>query len=144
MQHPDNCLGQTYNHHIRATTLCLSQPVCAASSVSLRSHLQSFIIYNLWATTLRDRSSELQTLPVTARERERWERRGEESTDTEGERSLQTCRPATVMFSESHSNGRKKISRNDEKRRMRGEERRGGEERGVAAVETEEGEVLTT
>lgn len=64
MQHPDNCLGQTYNHHIRATTLCLSQPVCAAGSVSLRPHLQSFIIYNLCATTLRDRSSELQTVPV--------------------------------------------------------------------------------
>lgn len=65
-----------------------SASLCAAGSVSPR--LQSFIIYNLCATTLRDRSSELQTVPVTAQERERWGRRGEESTDTEGERSVQT------------------------------------------------------
>lgn len=102
MQHLDNRLGQTYNHHIRATTLCLSQPVCAASSLSLRPHLQSFIIYNLCATSLRDRSSEVQTVPVTATgKRKMGEKRGGEHGYREGEiftNSSQTCRPATVTF----------------------------------------------
>lgn len=54
---PTNRPGQTYNHHIRATTLChtLVRQHCSLCIPNLG--LQSFITYNLCATTLQDCSS---------------------------------------------------------------------------------------
>lgn len=54
---PTNRPGPTYNHHIRATTLChtLVRQHCSLCVPNLG--LQSFITYNLCATTLQDCSS---------------------------------------------------------------------------------------
>ena len=116
MRRPDNWRGQTYNHRIRATTLCLTVRPCAGRTVCSFSlcfcvHSHSFITYNLCANVSLDGGhkqkmilKQLQTVFVLPRERrgeEREEKRERREEKRREEKRREEKRREALLVAES-------------------------------------------